>query len=231
MRKKQVLVVEGDAVIASTITARLEREEHFAVHVVANGTSALRSISAGVPDALLLDTSIRDVPAAEICRSIRRRERTARLPLILLGCRDEGLSLVDGLELGADDFIVKPFQADELEARLKALLRRHVHQRQDGPEAFSGRHLSANFTEVDVAVDGKAVSLTKREFELLRFLVRRRNDVLRRDEILTNVWGTHGWDERIVDSAMWKLRKKIRRAGGQIETVTGFGYRFNEPPK
>lgn len=231
MRKKDILVAEDDSSIASAIKSRLEHEEEFSVHLAPTGSAALKSISAAVPDAALIDTSLRDVAAADICRVIRRRERTARLPLMLIGRRDAGLGLVDGLALGADDFITKPIEPEELEARLKALLRRHVHWPAEGREEFSGRHLRANFTDVDVAVDGRPVSLTKREFELLRFLVRRRNDVLRRDEILTHVWGADGWDERIVDSAMWKLRKKVGRAGRQIETVTGFGYRFNEPPK
>ena len=231
MKKKDILVAEDDSSIASVIKQRLEQEDEFAVHLVANGSAALRSVSTAVLDAALIDTGIRDVPAAEICRVIRLRERTARLPLILIGRRDAGLNLVEGLGLGADDFVVKPFEPDELEARLKALLRRHVHHRSGGPETFCGRHLRANFTDVEVAVDSTPVSLTKREFELLRFLVSRRNDVLRRDEILTNVWGADGWDERIVDSAIWKLRKKVGRAGRQIETVTGFGYRFNEPPR
>jgi two-component system, OmpR family, phosphate regulon response regulator PhoB len=231
MRKKEILVAEDDSSLASTIKTRLELEEEFAVHLVADGAAALRSISVSVPDALVLDTGLRDVGAEDICRLIRQRDRTARLPVILLGVHGEGISVVDGLALGADDYVAKPFEAEELQARLKAVLRRHVHQPHNGADEFSGQHLRANFKDVHVTVDGRQVSLTKREFELLRFLVHHHNEVMGRDEILTNVWGADGWDERIVDSAMWKLRKKIGRAGRQIETVTGFGYRFNEPSK
>ena len=231
MRKKDILVAEDDPSIASAIKRGLELGDDFVVHFVANGSDALRSISASVPDAALIDTNLAGLRVEEVCRVIRARDRTARLPLVLIGHRGTGIGLVEGLELGADDYVLAPFEPDELEARLKALLRRHVHHKADGPEEFSGRHLRANFTDVEINVDGKPVALTKREFELLRFLVGRRNDVLRRDEILTHVWGADGWDERIVDSAMWKLRKKVGRAGRQIETVTGFGYRFNEPPK
>jgi DNA-binding response OmpR family regulator len=228
MRKKKILVAEDDSTIALTIKQHLEHGDQFAVSLAADGGTALRSITAALPDALLLDTGLSDVSATEICRAIRRRERTARLPLILLGRRG-GLGLVDGLNLGADDYVAKPLDPAELMARLKALLRRHVHRAHDANEVFSGAHLEANFTDVRIAVDGRQVSLTKREFELLRFLVRRRNEVLRREEILTHVWGADEWDVRIVDSAMWKLRKKTGRAGRQIETVTGFGYRFSEP--
>jgi DNA-binding response OmpR family regulator len=229
MKRREILVAEEDSSVASTIRSRLERGDEFAVQVVANGSAALRRISAEIPDAALIDTVIRDVTVAELCKVIRLRQRTARLPLILLGRRDEGPGLVEGLSLGADDYITKPIDLDELEARLRAVLRRHVHQPRDVAETFQGAHVRADFAGVHVVVDGAPVSLTRREFELLRFLVRRRNEVVGRDEILTNVWGADGWDERIVDSAMWKLRRKMGGAGRQIETVTGFGYRFNEP--
>ena len=231
MRKKDILLAEDEASIVVSIKHRLELEHEFVVQVVSNGSDVLRSISASPPDALVMDTSLRDMPAANICRLVRLRERTARMPVILLGTRDVGPDLVEGLALGADDYVPKPFELAELEARLRAVLRRHVHEPREHPESFKGARLEANFSDVAVTVDGVPVSLTKREFQLLRALVRHQNDVVGREQLLTDVWGADGWDLRIVDSAMWKLRKKLGGAGRQIETITGFGYRFNEPSK
>jgi len=231
MRKKQILVAENDSVIAQSIKARLEREEQFAVDIASNAADTLRHLSASPPDALLLDAGLPENAAPGLCRMIRSRERTARLPVILLGGDGTSVGLVEGLELGADDFLAKPFEPVELEARLKAVLRRHIHQPETAPERFKGDHLDANFIDVTVSVDGTPVSLTKREFNLLRFLVRHCNEVIGREQLLTNVWGTEGWDCRIVDSAIWKLRKKLGEAAHQIETVTGFGYRFSEPQR
>jgi len=228
MRKKEILVAENKAEVALTIKARLEREQQFAVDVVSTAAETLRRLSVSVPDALLLDAGLPDGTVHELCRLVRSRERTARLPVIMLGGDATGIGLVEGLELGADDFVAKPFEPAELEARLKAVLRRHVHQRESAPDHFKGDHLDANFADVNVSVDGRPVSLTKREFHLLRFLVRHCNEVLGREVLLSNVWGAEGWDCRIVDSAIWKLRKKLGDAARQIETVAGFGYRFSE---
>lgn len=111
----------------------------------------------------------------------------------------------------------------------RSVLRRPVPRRvADGPAAFHGKHIEANFADVIVSVDGKRVSLTKRELLLLRALIEQRNHTLTRNE-LSNAWGADARDGRVVDSAMWKLRRKLRSAASQIETIVGFGYRFNEP--
>jgi len=229
MRKREILVAESKSAIAQAIKGRLEREQLFSVDVVSTAAEMLRRLSVSVPDALLLDAGLPDGAVRDLCRLVRSRERTSRLPVIILGGDSTGIGLVEGLELGADDFLAKPFEPAELEARLKAVLRRHVHQASTESDRFKGDHLDANFADVAVSVDGRPVSLTKREFLLLRFLVRHRNEVLGRDELLTNVWGADGWDCRIVDSAIWKLRRKLGEAARQIETITGFGYRFTEP--
>jgi DNA-binding response OmpR family regulator len=228
MRKKDILIAADESSVAQTIKTRLEHDGEFSVAVASDGAAALRSISASLPDALVLDTGLRDIPAAEICRVIRVRERTARLPVILVDGKP-GIGLVGGLNLGADDYVAKPVDPDEIDARLHAVLRRHVHNGHAAPDVFDGSRIRANFVDVSVTVDGQPVHLTKREFFLLRFFVQHRNEVLGRDQLLTNVWGADGWDPRIIDSAIWKLRKKLGPAEHQIETVIGFGYRFNEP--
>ena len=161
---------------------------------------------------------------------MRSRSRTRALPCVMLGDGGRrGVRAVDGLSFGADDYVTKPVDLEELEARLRAVLRRPSPRPVDeGPAAFHGKHIEANFADVIVCVDGKRVSLTKRELLLLRALIEQRNRTLTRNE-LSNAWGSDARDCRVVDSAMWKLRRKLRSAAAQIETIVGFGYRFNEP--
>ncbi len=149
--------------------------------------------------------------------------------MILIGAPSSGVGPVNALELGADDYLMKPFDVAELEARLKAVMRRrHVHDPHPDPDRFQDAHIDANFTDVLIAVDGHPVQLTKREFLLLRCLVHHRNQVLDREALLAHVWQGDGLDCRVVDSAIAKLRVKLLQAGHQIETVVGFGYRFIE---
>lgn len=141
-------------------------------------------------------------------------------------------SVDDALKIGADDYMVKPLNEREVEARLKAVLRRRVHTPDPPRDRFRGVHLSAAFMNVPVAVVDRAVRRTKREFLLLRCLVHNRNRVVRRDSLLANVRPpSKGLDCRVVDSAIYKLRSKLCTAGRRIETVNGFGYRFAEPPE
>ena len=135
---------------------------------------------------------------------------------------------MSGLELGADDYVTKPFSLRELTARVRAVLRRRRDGRRDRrPSGYQGTHLNADFDAVAVAVDGAAIRLTRREFELLRFLVQNRNRVISRDRLLERVWGYDRLVEtRSVDVHVGRLRNKLGTAGRQIETVVGLGYRF-----
>jgi two-component system, OmpR family, phosphate regulon response regulator PhoB len=232
MKKPVILVVEDEAAISEAIKCRLEIYEAFGVDVVRTGHGALRIIGAAVPDAVVLDATLPDVPGSEVCRVIRSRERTTELPVIMLGEGTTGIGPIAALELGVDDYLRKPFDPRELEARLKAVLRRRRTPHQyHGRDHFKGFHIEADFADVSVTIDGSSVLLTKREFSLLRFFVHNCNQVLDRKTLLANVWGLAGQDCRIVDAAIWKLRTKLNEARRQIETVIGFGYRFNEPPK
>jgi DNA-binding response OmpR family regulator len=224
-----ILLVEDDEAEAARIRACLQSRGEFCVDVAQTAEAALKWLAVMMPDAVLLDTTLPDLPAQEICRMMRSRSRTSGLPCIMLGDGRRGLRAIDGLSFGADDYVTKPFDIEELEARLRAVLRRPAPRPlEDGPAAFRGKHIDANFADVVVCVDGKRVSLTKRELLLLRVLVEQRNRTLSRNE-LSSAWGADARDCRVVDSAMWKLRRKLRSAGSQIETIVGFGYRFNEP--
>jgi two-component system, OmpR family, alkaline phosphatase synthesis response regulator PhoP len=226
----RVLVVEDEQDIAALIKHTLERSGDAAVEIVGRGDEALRSISGRPPDLVILDLNIPVLSGEEVCRILRQRAETRQLPIIMLTARTSESDRVSGLDLGADDYVTKPFSLRELAARVRAVLRR----RRGGEDVartttYKGKHLAADFEAVAVSVDSAPVRLTRREFELLRFLVENRNRVLSRDRLLERVWGyEHFIETRSVDVHVGRLRAKLGPAGQQIETVIGLGYRFNE---
>ena len=232
MKTKDVLVVESETLLAESIKSRLEAHAEFSVDLVPTGYGALSWLGAGLPDALVLASALPDLSGWDVCRLVRSRERTAYLPMIMLAECSIGVGPVSGRMRGADDYVEKPFDVEELEARLRALLRgRDGPRRYPEQDRFRDRHIDANFTDVSIAVDGSPVHLTKREFMLLRCLVHHRNQVLNRETLLEDVWRSEVLDARVVDSAIARLRTKLRPAGRQIETVVRSGYRFTEVRK
>jgi DNA-binding response OmpR family regulator len=229
-RLPRVLVVEDEQDIAGLIKHALERSGDAQVEIVSAGDVALRVVADHSPDLVILDLNLPVLSGTEVCRILRGRPATAHIPIIILTARTGEADRVAGLDLGADDYVTKPFSLRELAARVRAVLRR----RQAGtPSAsanvFKGAHLSADFDAVAIAVDGAPVRLTRREFELLRFLVENRNRVLSRDRLLERVWGYERFVEtRSVDVHVGRLRAKLGAAGQQIDTVVGLGYRFVE---
>jgi DNA-binding response OmpR family regulator len=226
-----VLVVEDETDIANLIKHALERNGGAAVAVVGSGEAALEAIAQELPDLVILDLNLPVVSGFDVCRLLRSREATRDLPIIMLTARTSESDRVSGLDLGADDYVTKPFSLRELAARVRAVLRRQPLRSEQAPLAaiFQGRHLVADFDAVSVAVDGKGVRLTRREFELLRYLVENRNRVLSRDRLLERVWGyDRDIETRSVDVHVGRLRAKLGPAGAQIETVVGIGYRFVE---
>ena len=226
-----MLVVEDEQDIAGLIKHTLERDGEVAVDIVATGDAALKSVSEKAPDLLILDLNLPVLGGLDVCRILRSRPATARVPIIMVTARTSEGDRVTGLDVGADDYITKPFSLRELSARVRAALRRG---RTDGAaraaaEIYRGKHLQADFDAVSVAVDGAQVRLTRREFELLKYLVENRNRVLSRDRLLERVWGYERVVEtRSVDVHVGRLRGKLGAAGQQIETVVGLGYRFVE---
>ena len=166
----------------------------------------------------------------EVCRLLRSRPATAKTPIIMLTARTTESDRVIGLDAGADDYVTKPFSPRELAARVRAVMRRgKPDERPRPPPIYRGEHLVADFDAVSINVDGEAIRLTRREFELLRYLVENRNRVLSRDRLLERVWGYDRLIEtRSVDVHVGRLRGKLGAAGKQIETVVGLGYRFIE---
>jgi DNA-binding response OmpR family regulator len=225
----RVLVVEDEHDIAGLIKHTLERSGDIQVDLAAAGDVALRLVSERIPDLVILDLNLPIVSGLDVCRIMRTRQDTARIPIIMLTARGSEDDRVTGFDVGADDYITKPFSLRELAVRVRAVLRRGGPAPPPValPRVYQGSHLRADFDAVAVAVDGERVRLTRREFELLQYLVENRNRVVSRERLLERVWGFDRVVEtRSVDVHIGRLRAKLRAAGRQIETVVGLGYRF-----
>jgi DNA-binding response OmpR family regulator len=230
--RKWVLVVEDEQDIAELLKHTLERGGDLDVDTVGTGDGALKAVAERTPDLVILDLNLPVLSGIEVCRLLRARPATASVPIIMLTARTSESDRVTGLDMGADDYITKPFSLRELTARVRAVLRRgRAGQDADtaAAQVYRGKHVTADFEAVSVTVDGRQVRLTRREFELLRYLVANRNRVLSRDRLLERVWGYDRVVEtRSVDVHVGRLRAKLGAAGYQIETVVGLGYRFAE---
>lgn len=227
--KLRVLVVEDEHDIAGLIKHTLERTGDAEVEIATSGDQALKAATEQPPDLIILDLNLPVLGGLEVCRLLRGRPVTARTPIIMLTARTSEGDRVTGLDAGADDYMTKPFSPRELAARVRAVLRRGKTEEEVPPPIYRGKHLVADFDAVSIAVDGESIRLTRREYELLRYLVENRNRVLSRDRLLERVWGYDRLIEtRSVDVHVGRLRRKVGIVGKQIETVVGLGYRFIE---
>ena len=217
-----VLAVDDDAAILRTLGIAM-RARGYEVETVADGRSALQSLTERVPDVVLLDLGLPDLDGTEVLRRIRE---TSQVPVVVLSARHESDDKVEALDLGADDYVTKPFSPRELVLRIRKLLARA--KASEEPVA----HLRFGDLEIDVArhavsVNGKPVELTATEFRLLEILARRRGRVQTRDRLLQDVWGYENpIDSRTVDTHMRRLWEKIGAAADYLETIRGVGYRF-----
>jgi len=221
-----VLVVEDEPDIRQLIVHHLEREGYKCRHV-STGTEALRAVRASAPDLVVLDLMLPEIGGLEVCRRIRGESATANIPIIMLTAKSDEVDRIVGLELGADDYVPKPFSPKELVARVRAVLRRarpdttgRVY-REGGIVLDPGRHA--------VTVAGAAVTLTPKEFDLLQVFLETAGRVLTREHLLSRVWGYAHADEiesRTVDVHVRRLRAKLGDEGRRIATVKSVGYRF-----
>lgn len=219
--EERIAVIEDDADLSFTIRLNLEREG-FTVTAFANGHDGLAAALQGGFDFLILDLNLPDIDGFTICRELRRSAATAALPILMLTARASEQDRVTGLELGADDYLVKPFSVRELLARIAAVLRRSAAAASD---VYDDGRLRIDGRTLRVYVDGEEVKLAKKEMELLWMLVRNRPAVVSRDRILSEVWQmADDVETRTVDAHVRNLRKKIGKE--RIHTVIGFGYRF-----
>ncbi len=231
MARTRALVVEDEPDIAGLIKHALERGGDIQVEIAAAGDLALKSVAEAPPDLVILDLNLPVVNGFEVCRILRMRPDTQRIPIIILTARSSESDRVVGLESGADDYITKPFSMRELTARVQAVLRRgsggSAAAAAAAPMLYRGQNLVVDFEAISVMVDGRSARLTRREFELLQFLVQNRNRVVSRNRLLERVWGyERDVETRSVDVHVGRLRAKLGASARQIETVVGLGYRF-----
>lgn len=223
-----VLVVEDDANVAELVRLYLSKAG-FRVALVGDGREALQSFRRARPDLVILDIMLPSLDGWEVCRAIRGEADT---PIIMLTARGTGAEKVLGLELGADDYVVKPFDPAELVARVKAVLRR-ARKPADNERSLRLPALSIDPASRRVEVDGDEVPMTPKEFDLLLFLARHQGRVFTREQILNEVWGYDFLgDSRTVDVHVKRLRKKLEADGRpwRIATVWGVGYKFEVSP-
>jgi len=230
----RVLVVEDDRDIGELVGLYLRRAG-FDVDLVASGTEALASLNERSPDLIVLDLMLPHLSGTEVCRIVRANPRTAAIPLIMLTARTEEADRIAGLELGADDYVAKPFSPGELVARVKAVLRR-VGRDPAGPPDATAPPITYGRIVVDrmahlVMLDGRPTTLTAKEFLLLVYFLNHQGRVLSRDLLLTDVWGySYTGGTRTVDVHVRRLREKLPPLGEALVTVKQFGYKLLDAP-
>ena len=226
--KQKILIVDDDNNIAELISLYLTKE-CYDTHIVNDGEEALKAFDLYNPNLILLDLMLPGIDGYQVCREIRSKSNT---PIIMLSAKGEIFDKVLGLELGADDYIMKPFDSKELVARVKAVLRRFQPVKTESVSAahkcveFPG--LTINHTNYSVTYDGHQVDMPPKELELLYFLASSPNQVFTREQLLDNIWGyEYIGDTRTVDVHVKRLREKIKdKENWSISTVWGIGYKF-----
>jgi DNA-binding response OmpR family regulator len=225
----QILVVEDDPDIAQLIGHYLEKAGHT-VEVLSSGKAVMPKVRRHPPDLVVLDLMLPELDGLMICQAMRTDPQTAAIPIIMVTARGDEADRITGLELGADDYVTKPFSPKELAARVTALLRRATRP------AAAGGILRYGTITIDadrhaVTVSGEEVRLTAKEFLLLQYLLQHRGRVLSRDLLLTDVWGyQYTGGTRTVDVHIRRLREKMPVLADAIETVKQFGYKLVDPP-
>lgn len=228
--KKRILLVEDERILAKALKFNLEKEG-FCVVVASDGEEALALVSGDEPDLILLDLMLPKIDGYEVCRRIRR---DSDLPIIMLTALGEDTDKISGLELGADDYLTKPFNTRELVARIRAVLRRAVQQTTitGDPKILQRGDLRIDLISHQVSVKGKPVPLTAREYALLSFLASNPGKIYSREQLIKELWGlAYEAEARTVDVHIRHLREKIEENPAEpdlILTVWGAGYKFKE---
>ncbi|MFO7568928.1 MAG: response regulator [Smithellaceae bacterium] len=228
----KILVVDDEQDIAELVSYNLSREGFAAVKAY-DGEAALLKVKLEKPDLLILDLMLPGMSGLDICKAIRANPETARLPIIMLTAKSDEFDKILGLEIGADDYMTKPFSVKELTARVRSILRRVQEGKKEIlKETFEFNGLEINYISCAVRVNGQAVTLSPTELKLLIFFSRHPGRVYTRDQIINNVWGDDTFiTDRAVDVHIRRLRSHIEKDmenPGYILTVRGFGYKFAE---
>jgi two-component system phosphate regulon response regulator PhoB len=226
-----ILIVDDEQDLVSTLEYNLKREG-FRTHSAFTGRAALHMLAEGTPvDLVVLDLMLPDISGTEVCRTLRTQPHTREVPVLMLTARGEEIDRVVGLEMGADDYVTKPFSVRELILRIRAVLRRAQPSAEaEGSEAMAFGTLRVDPVAHRVWVEEHDVKLTALEFRLLTTFLGRKGRVQTRDTLLSDVWGIHAEvTTRTVDTHVKRLREKLGTAADLIETVRGVGYRVHSP--
>ena len=227
--KEKILIVDDEKDIVKMLDYNLKKEG-FRTLSASDGEDALDMAIRERPALIILDLMLPGMDGLEVCKTLRKESKTTHIPIIMLTARTQETDKIVGLELGADDYVTKPFSPRELIARVKAILRRS-QEKENMPEILKIEDLTIDFAKIEVRIKGKPAELTAKEFELLRTLVKARPRVLSRDYLLDTIWGFDHAIEiqtRTVDVHIRTLRKKLKSAARHIVTVKNYGYRFQE---
>jgi len=225
--KETILIVEDEKDIIKMLEYNLGKEG-FKILSARDGETALELVGKEHPDLILLDLMLPGIDGLEVCKALKEEKRTALIPIIMLTAKSQESDKVIGLELGADDYMTKPFSPRELIARIKAVLRR-IKDKDKLPEVFKIGELTIDFSKIRVTIKGKPAELTAKEFELLKALIKANGRVLSREHLLNTIWGLDRAVEietRTVDVHIGSLRKKLKSEGKRIVTVKSYGYSF-----
>jgi two-component system phosphate regulon response regulator PhoB len=221
----QVLIIEDDSDIVDLLSLHFAKAGGFNTSIATDGRSGLEKAREQSPDVIVLDLLLPEMPGLEVCKILKGQRGTKHIPIIILTAKADVIDRIVALELGADDYVTKPFSPREVVLRVNAILRRHDRDMTDEPVTIGA-------IEIDplghsVSVDGKPVQLSAAEFKLLNYLMHRSGKVAPRGRLLSEVWGyEHAVETRTIDTHIQRLRKKLGNAGRLIETIRGFGYRF-----
>jgi phosphate regulon transcriptional regulator PhoB len=226
----KILIVDDEKDIADLLSYNLEKERFSTVKAY-DGEAALKLVSSAKPDLVILDIMLPKMNGLDVCRAIRRNSETENLPIIMLTAKDDEVDKIIGLEIGADDYITKPFSVKELIARVRSILRRlRDSEKKNEKEKFNFKELTINYASCLVQIGGKPVTLSPTELKLLFFFSRNPGRVYSRSQILDHVWGDDTFiTDRAVDVHIRRLRSQIEKDienPQYILTVRGFGYKF-----
>ena len=224
---KRVLIIEDEKDLAGLLAFNLEKEG-FAATCVHDGKLGLERAGTDLPDLILLDLMLPGLLGTEVCKALRKEQRTAHIPIIMITAKGDEIDRVVGFEVGADDYIVKPFSMREVSLRVKAVMRRFEREtEQPKPEYLTVGDIVINKERHTVKSAGKEVDLTGTEFKLLLYLAEKKECVQSREQLLQNVWSyNNSGDTRTVDTHVTRLRGKLGAPGDIIKTVRGFGYKI-----
>jgi DNA-binding response OmpR family regulator len=226
---KKILVIEDDRDIVELLSHYLEKE-NFILKEAPDGYSGLKKARAEDFDLIILDIMLPEMDGLEVCKELRSDPKTTFLPIIMLTAKTEETDKIVGLELGADDYVTKPFSPKELVARVKAVLRR-MERKPETQKSYCYGKLTLDLSKHEVSFDNKPVQLTSKEFDLLNCLLRSKGRVLTRDYLMDEVWGYDYYGGmRTVDVHIRRLREKIPALSKSIQTVKNLGYKLKDHP-